>query len=233
MASFFRNGGMNSWEGERAALVAEIKAEVRATASYTGRDHLRASVLDAIGRVPRHRFIAPELEDSAYLDAPLSIGHGQTISQPYIVALMTDLAELEADARVLEIGTGSGYQAAVLAELAAEVYSIERVAALADSATRCLQELGYTHVQVKAGDGYQGWPEHAPYDAILVTAAVPEPPPALLAQLKPGGRLVLPLGRPGAKQELTVITRQGEEGYAIRPVLPVTFVPFLRGETDT
>ena len=223
---------MTFWEGERAGLVAEIKAEVRATATYTGRDQLHASVLDAIGRVPRHRFVAPELEGSAYLDAPLSIGHGQTISQPYIVALMTDLAELQADARVLEIGTGSGYQAAVLAELAAEVYSIERVAALADSATRHLRALGYANVQVKAGDGYLGWPEHAPYDAILVTAAVPEPPPPLLEQLKPGGRLVLPLGRPGSKQELTVITRQGEAGFEIRAVLPVTFVPFLRGETD-
>ena len=223
---------MTFWEGERAALVAEIKAEVRATATYTGRDQLHASVLDAIGRVPRHRFVAPGLEASAYLDAPLSIGHGQTISQPYIVALMTDLAELQADARVLEIGTGSGYQAAVLAELAAEVYSIERVAALADLATRHLRALGYANVQVKAGDGYQGWPEHAPYDAILVTAAVPEPPPPLLEQLKPGGRLVLPLGRPGSRQELNVITRQGEAGFDIRAVLPVTFVPFLRGETD-
>lgn len=212
--------------------MSDIQAEVRATSSYTGRDHLKPSVLKAIRTVPRHRFVAPELEASAYLDAPLSIGHGQTISQPYIVALMTDLAEVGADARVLEIGTGSGYQAAVLAEVVREVYSVERVATLAVSAARCLDELGYTHVHVKAGDGYQGWPEHAPYDAILVTAAVPEPPTPLLEQLKPGGRLVVPLGQPGAKQELTVITRQADGGFAISAVLPVSFVPFLRGETD-
>ncbi len=223
---------MTSPAHERAVLVADIQAEVRATASYTGRDHLKPSVLKAIRTVPRHRFVAPELEASAYLDAPLSIGHGQTISQPYIVALMTDLAEVGGEARVLEIGTGSGYQAAVLAEIVSEVYSVERVATLAASAARCLDELGYNQVHVKAGDGYQGWPEHAPYDAILVTAAVPEPPTPLLEQLKPGGRLVVPLGRPGAKQELTVITRQADGGFAICAVLPVSFVPFLRGETD-
>jgi protein-L-isoaspartate(D-aspartate) O-methyltransferase len=223
---------MTPAEDERTALVADILTEVRATASYTGRDHLHPSVIKAIRTVPRHRFVAPELETSAYLDAPLSIGHGQTISQPYIVALMTDLVEVGADARVLEIGTGSGYQAAVLAEIVDEVYSIERVAALANSAARCLQELGYSHVHVRAGDGYQGWPEYAPYDAILVTAAVPEPPTPLLEQLKPGGHLVVPLGQPGTKQELTVITRQADGGFAIRAALPVSFVPFLRGETD-
>lgn len=223
---------MISPEDERAALVASIKAEVRATAAYTGRDHLHPTVLNAIRAVPRHCFVGPEQEGSAYLDTPLSIGYGQTISQPFIVALMTDLAEVGADAKVLEIGTGSGYQAAVLAEIVDEVYSIERVTALADSAARCLAGLGYTRVHVKAGDGYQGWPEHAPYDAILVTAAVPDPPTPLLEQLKIGGRLVLPLGQSGAKQELTVITRQADGGFAIRAVLPVSFVPFLRGETD-
>ena len=223
---------MISPEDERAALVASIQAEVQATAAYTGRDHLHPTVLNAIMTVPRHCFVAPEQGELAYLDTPLSIGHGQTISQPYIVALMTDLAEVGADAKVLEIGTGSGYQAAVLAEIVDEVYSIERVTALADSAARCLAGLGYTRVHVKAGDGYQGWPEHAPYDAILVTAAVPDPPTPLLEQLKIGGRLVLPLGQSGAKQELTVITRQAEGGFAIRAVLPVSFVPFLRGETD-
>lgn len=223
---------MISPEDERAALVASIQAEVQATAAYTGRDHLHPTVLNAIRTVPRHCFVGPEQEASAYLDTPLAIGHGQTISQPYIVALMTDLADVGADAKVLEIGTGSGYQAAVLAEIVDEVYSIERVTALADSAARCLAGLGYTRVHVKAGDGYQGWPEHAPYDAILVTAAVPDPPTPLLEQLKIGGRLVLPLGQSGAKQELTVITRQAEGGFAIRAVLPVSFVPFLRGETD-
>ncbi|RQW76828.1 MAG: methyltransferase domain-containing protein, partial [Methylococcus sp.] len=147
------------------------------------------------------------------------------------VALMTDLAEVDAGSRVLEIGTGSGYQAAVLAEIVRQVYSVERVNVLAAEAARRLSELGYRNVEVKAADGYDGWPEHAPYDAILITAAVPEPPAPLLAQLAPGGRMVLPLGDAYRGQALTVITRFADGGFESRAALPVTFVPFLRGVT--
>lgn len=215
----------------RAALVRQIRAEVMATASYTGRDHLSAAVMAAMGKVLRHRFVAPEQETAAYLNAPLSIGHGQTISQPYIVALMTDLAELEGASKVLEIGTGSGYQAAVLAEIARLVYSVERVEALALEARRRLRHLGYDNVLVREGDGYAGWPEHAPYDAILVTAAAPEPPPPLLEQLKIGGRLVIPLGYEYRAQELVVMMRESVDEFSTRPVLPVSFVPFVHAQS--
>lgn len=215
----------------RDDLIEQIRGEVRDTADYTGIEALKPSVMRALGRVPRHRFVAPELETSAYFNAPLSIGYGQTISQPYIVALMTDLAEVDAASRVLEIGTGSGYQAAVLAEIVRQVYSVERVDALAAEAARRLSGLGYRNVEVKAGDGYDGWPEHAPYDAILITAAVPEPPAPLLAQLAPSGRMVVPLGDAYRGQALTVITRLADGGFDSRAALPVTFVPFLRGIT--
>ena len=215
---------------ERAALVRQVRAEVIETAAYTGRDHLAAVVMAAMGKVPRHRFIAPEQETVAYLNAPLSIGYGQTISQPYIVALMTDLAELDGDSKVLEIGTGSGYQAAVLAQIAREVYSVERVEPLATDAVRRLRDLGYANVQVRTGDGYEGWPEHAPYDAILVTAAAPEPPSPLLEQLKIGGRLVIPLGYEFRAQELVVMIRESAGDFSTRPVLPVSFVPFVHAK---
>lgn len=213
---------------ERERLVEEIQAEIRATAAQTGIERLGTRVLDALRRVPRHRFVAAGLESVAYVNAPLSIGHGQTVSQPYIVALMTALAGLERGARVLEIGTGSGYQAAVLAEIAREVYSIERVEDLAETAARRLGALGYANVQVRCGDGFAGWPEQAPFDAILVTAATDAPPPPLLAQLRPGGRLVIPLGEAGDGQELTVVTREPGGGFASRSALAVRFVPFVR-----
>jgi protein-L-isoaspartate(D-aspartate) O-methyltransferase len=212
----------------RARLIARIEAEAHATAFYTGRARFAPAVLAALGRVPRHRFVPEGLEDQAYLNEPLSIGYGQTISQPYIVALMTDLLDLPAQARVLEIGCGSGYQAAVLAELGAQVYSIEFVEALADAARERLARLGYGTVSVRCGDGYDGWPEQAPYDGILVTAATPEIPPPLLEQLKPGGRLVIPLGPPWEGQDLTVVIKAADGSLERRSVLPVAFVPFLR-----
>ena len=185
-----------------------------------------ALVLDAMRRVPRHRFVPEELERSAYVDSALPIGHDQTISQPYIVAFMTEALDLSGDERVLEIGTGSGYQAAVLGELAAEVRTIEIVEPLAESAARVLGELGYDNVHVRAGDGYRGWPERAPFDRIMVTAAPDHVPAPLLEQLAVGGRMILPVG--DASQQLVLI-RKTEEGVTQREVLPVRFVP-MTGE---
>ena len=185
-------------------------------------------VLAAMRQVPRHRFVAGGDEREAYGDWPLAIGHQQTISQPYIVALMSELSEIEPGARVLEIGTGSGYQAAVLAAMGAEVWTIEIVASLAEQARELLAELGYDKVHCRFGDGYQGWPEEAPFDAVVVTAAPPAIPEPLKQQLKLGGRLVVPVGRVG--QELVVVTRT-ETGFEQRSVIPVRFVP-MTGEAQ-
>ncbi|GIW72112.1 MAG: hypothetical protein KatS3mg102_1654 [Planctomycetota bacterium] len=185
-------------------------------------------VLEAMRAVARHRFVPAELRAQAYEDRPLPIGHGQTISQPYIVAFMTEMLALQPGARALEVGTGSGYQAAVLAELAAEVVTIEIIGALAHSAAERLQRLGYRNVTVVHGDGYFGWPERAPYDAIVVTAAATHIPPPLLAQLRPGGRMAIPLGDTPWTQSL-VLVRKAEDGtVTARDVLPVAFVPFTR-----
>ena len=183
-------------------------------------------ILAAMRRVPRHEFVPEPLRDHAYQDRPLPIGHEQTISQPYVVAAMTELAAPGPEARVLEVGTGSGYQAAILAELAGEVYSIEIVEPLAERAAATLAHLGYDRVRVRAGDGYRGWPEAAPFDAIVVTAAPREVPPALLEQLAPGGRLVIPVG--AFHQELQV-HRRTEGGIEVESVFPVRFVP-MTGE---
>jgi protein-L-isoaspartate(D-aspartate) O-methyltransferase len=184
------------------------------------------AVLQAMRAVPRHEFVPEAQRARAYQDSPLPIGEGQTISQPYIVALMTELAAPRKGARVLEIGTGSGYQAAVLAELAARVYSVEVVEDLAWTAAERLRRLGYESVEVRHGDGAEGWPEHAPYDRIVVTAAAPRLPPALLEQVRPGGRIVAPIGLPLELQILTVFTRTAE-GIEESPVLPVAFVPLV------
>lgn len=183
-------------------------------------------VLSAMLKVERHRFVPKAYESQAYSDRPLPIGEGQTISQPYIVALMTELLELKGEERVLEIGTGSGYQAAILAELAREVFTIEILEPLAFSAKKLLSELGYRNIEVKAGDGYLGWPEHAPFDAIIVTCAPDHIPKALFDQLKEGGRLVVPVGT--HTQELKKIIKRPGKMEAI-DVLPVIFVP-MTGE---
>jgi protein-L-isoaspartate(D-aspartate) O-methyltransferase len=193
------------------------------------RDITDARVLSVMGRVPRHRFIARELDAEAYDDHPLPIGHGQTISQPYIVALMTQLAKPRPDSRALDIGTGSGYQAAILAELCKEVYSIEIVAPLAEEARKRLAELGYKNVTVRAGDGYRGWREHAPFDLIIVAAAPDHVPQPLVDQLAPGGRLVLPVG--GYPQHLMLIEKQKDGTVHRKNVAPVMFVP-MTGEAQ-
>ncbi len=187
------------------------------------------ATLRAMGAVPRHLFVPASLAGEAYVDGPLPIGYGQTISQPYIVAAMTEALRPEPGMKVLEIGTGSGYQAAVLAETGARVYTVEIVPELAAAAAARLVRLGYPTILVKEGDGYFGWPEHAPFDAIVVTAAAPFIPPPLLDQLKPGGRMVIPVGSPFLVQTLMLVEKS-DEGTRSRSLMPVRFVPFRRAE---
>ncbi|MFO7553995.1 MAG: protein-L-isoaspartate(D-aspartate) O-methyltransferase [Desulfobacterales bacterium] len=182
------------------------------------------NVLNAMSGVPRHVFVPGKLISRAYGDHPLPIGEGQTISQPYIVALMTESLELKGYERVLEIGTGSGYQAAILANIAKEVYTIEIKEKLYTKARRALESLGYMHVKTRHSDGYFGWPEAAPFDCIMVTAAIDHIPPPLLKQLKDGGRLILPLGNPFSYQNLSLVTKQGED-YTVKQITGVLFVP--------
>ena len=185
-------------------------------------------VLDAMRAVPRHEFVPLTLRDDAYVDSPLPIGHGQTISQPYIVALMTELARPSPADRVLEVGTGSGYQAAVISRLVSRVFTVELVDPLAQSASAVLRRLGYANVTVRSGDGYLGWPEEAPFDIILVTAAPEEVPAALVAQLKPGGRLIVPVGRVWDVQDLQLIEKDAGGKVKARSVIPVRFVPMVK-----
>jgi protein-L-isoaspartate(D-aspartate) O-methyltransferase len=206
-------------------MLRDIAAEVRYTRHLTGRVSLSARVLEAVAAVPRHEFVGPGMVPFAYDNGPLPIGHGQTISQPFIVALMTDLLEPEPDHVVLEIGTGSGYQAAVLAGLVQRVYTVEVVEPLATQARERLQRLGYANVEGRVGDGYFGWPEHAPYDGVIVTAAAPYIPPALVEQLAPGGRLVIPLGEAYGAQDLVLLSKDGSGAVRQTSVLSVVFVP--------
>ncbi|HME72458.1 MAG TPA: protein-L-isoaspartate(D-aspartate) O-methyltransferase [Myxococcota bacterium] len=222
-----RAGRNEARAAERAELVRQIELETRATQSLTGLAQLSPQVLAAMGRVPRHEFVPEELGSRAYQDGPLPIGYGQTISQPFVVALMTELAAITETSRVLEIGTGCGYQTALLAELAAEVFTIEIVPELAAAARVRLLRLGYTQVKMRVGDGYLGWPEAAPFDAIVVTAAAPAVPPALVAQLRPGGRLVIPVGRAYHSQELLRIEKDAAGALHEWVVLPVAFVPLV------
>jgi len=193
-----------------------------------GRGIIDPRVLSAMREVPRHLFVAERDRADAYIDAPLGIEHGQTISQPYIVALMTELSRPRPTDRVLEIGTGSGYQAAVLSRLVDQVFSVELIAALADTARERLVKLGYRNVTVRQGDGYLGWPDHAPFDIIIVTAAPDDIPPALVSQLRPGGRLVIPVGPVGGVQDLVVIEKDAAGLIAKRSVIPVRFVPMVK-----
>lgn len=202
-----------------------IRQSVRDSASYTGMEALSDEVMQAMARVPREEFVPPAYRHLAYENAPLPIEAGQTISQPLIVALMTQLLEPEAGDVMLEVGTGSGYQAAVLSTLVQAVYSIEIVEELAESAAATLERLGYANVHVRAGDGYAGWPEHAPFDGIIVTAAAGHIPQPLLQQLKPHGRLVIPVGEEHGYQELLLVQVDADGTIEQQSVLPVRFVP--------
>ena len=206
-------------------MMEEITALVRETRTETGKPALDERVMAVMRKVPRHEFVPADQLPRAYQNRPLPIGHGQTISQPYIVALMTDLARVEPGHTVLEVGTGSGYQAAVMAHLARAVYTIEIVEPLGLQARQRLQKLGYDNVQVRLGDGYHGWEEHAPYDAILVTASASHIPPPLIRQLKAGGRMVIPVGAAFMVQQLMLVEKNRDGTVSTRQILPVAFVP--------
>lgn len=218
----------------RMQMVNEIREMVRETRSYIGKDSLDERVIQAMGKVPRHEFVPDAIRSYAYENRALPIGDEQTISQPYIVALMTDLADIDENSEVLEVGTGSGYQAAVLAELAGHVYTIEIIDSLGKRARATLERLKYRNVTVRIGDGYHGWQEHAPFDAILVTAAPEKVPQPLIEQLKPGGKLVIPVGRPFGGQSLQVLEKNVAGEVVIKDVLPVGFVPLTgdHGESN-
>jgi len=215
---------------QRARMVGEVEAMYAETQRETGVAAMSAEVKRALGRVERHRLVPAREASRAYRNHPLPIGSGQTISQPYIVALSTDLLQAKATDTVLEVGTGSGYQAAVLAEIVAKVYSIEVIPTLGNEARARLEELGYRNIEVRIGDGYAGWPEKAPFDGILVTAAAPRVPKALVDQLKPGGRMVIPVGGESDIQYLNVLTKRADGGVDEKRVLPVRFVPLVPGK---
>lgn len=225
--AFPSHAGM--YDAARHQMMEEVIADAGATSSYSGMPTLSPGVIAAMSKVERHRFVPAELAPLAYLNRPLPIGHGQTISQPFIVALMTDLMKIKAGDKVLEIGTGSGYQAAVLAEMTTSVYSIEIIEPLGMEAGERLRELGYRNVETRVGDGYYGWPEAAPFDAIIVTAAASHVPPPLIKQLKPGGRMVIPLGTQFMTQYLMLVEKKMDGSVANRQILPVRFVPLTGG----
>lgn len=218
----------NDFAAARAEMVREVEAMAREAGSYTGRRVLDERVIEALSTVPRHKFVPENMRSRAYLNRPQPIGHDQTISQPFIVALMTDLAGIQAGEKVLEIGTGSGYQAAVLAELGAEIYTIEIIPELGEKAARILNELAYENIHTRISDGYQGWPEAAPFDAILLTAAPESVPQTLVDQLAADGRMIVPVGARGGMQTLTVVQKKPDGSTVTREVVPVSFVPMVQ-----
>ncbi len=221
--------GADKYTNARQGMVREIIADVQATSLYLDKEALDPRVMDAMAKVPRHEFV-PFLQKSyAYQNRPLPIGHGQTISQPYIVAIMTDLLKPKPDHRVLEIGTGSGYQAAILSEVVAEVYTIEIISALGEDAEERFKKLHYRNIQSRIGDGYYGWEDVAPFDGIVVTAAASHVPPPLIQQLKPGGRMVIPVGSPFLVQHLVVVEKHPDGKVTSKQILPVRFVPLTGG----
>ena len=213
-------------------MLRTIEREARLTASRTGRERFDPRVMEALELVPRDAFVPPDMLDYAFDDGPLPIGQGQTISQPYIVALMTDLLDPQPTQTILEIGTGSGYQTAILAQLVAQVYSLEIIPALSTKAAELLTRLGYHNITLKTGDGHSGWLEHAPYDGIIITAAATHLPPALLEQLKPGGRLVVPVGLPYMSQQLLLVEKDLAAQIHSHNLLGVAFVPMTGGENS-
>ena len=216
----------------RREMIEILEEDARKTARYIGKAAFDTRVLEAMARVPRHLFVPERYHDEAYKNIPLPIDHGQAISQPYIVALMTNLLELRPEHRVLELGTGSGYQAAILAELSAEVYSIEIIEPLAKRASAVLKRQHYKNVQTRTGDGYFGWPEAAPFDAIVVTAAADHIPPPLVAQLKAGGRMVIPVGSRFMIQQLVLLKKDAEGKVSSHQIVPVRFVPLTGDHKD-
>lgn len=218
------------YAGQRARMVAEVEAMYAETRAETGLPAMSPAVRKALGKVERHRLVPPGEASRAYRNYPLPIGAGQTISQPYIVALSTDLLQPKPTDVILEVGTGSGYQAAVLAEIVSRVFTIEIIESLGRTAAKRLEELGYGNIEVRIGDGYAGWPEKSPFDGIVVTAAAPRVPQALVDQLKLGGRMVIPLGGPGDIQYLKLLTKRADGGVEEKRVLPVRFVPLVPGK---
>jgi protein-L-isoaspartate(D-aspartate) O-methyltransferase len=210
-------------------MLNDIEMEVHLTSHLIGKNSLDENVMEAMKQVPRHEFLPADLRYCAYDNGPAPIGSGQTISQPYIVALMSDLLNTKPSDIILEIGTGSGYQAAILSQLVKQVYSVEIIEDLATIARQRLNELGYDNVEVRNDDGYYGWPEHAPYDGIIVTAAAPNIPQPLIDQLRPGARLVIPVGLPYSYQELMVVEKRANDEIEVRKVLGVGFVPLTGG----
>jgi protein-L-isoaspartate(D-aspartate) O-methyltransferase len=219
----------DNYEQQRQQMVADIEEDVAITSRYIGKESFDQAVMQAMLTVPRHEFVPPAMRDYAYENRPLSICHGQTISQPYIVALMTDLLQPTADQSVLEIGTGSGYQAAVLSHLVEQVYTIEIIEALGKHTTQLLVDQGYDNIKTRIADGYDGWPQHAPFDSIIVTAAISHIPPPLVKQLKNGGRMVIPVGTRFQTQYLTLVEKDMQGKVTSRQILPVIFVPFTGG----
>jgi protein-L-isoaspartate(D-aspartate) O-methyltransferase len=226
----FGEAQAQDYAAQRARMVAEVDLMYADTRSETGLAAMSPAVRAALGKVERHRLVPPAQATAAYRNHPLPIGGGQTISQPYIVALSADLLDPKPSDVVLEVGTGSGYQAAVLAEIVKQVYSIELIESLGKTAAARLAELGYGNIELRIGDGYAGWPDKAPFDAIVVTAAAPQVPPALVAQLKTGGRMVIPVGGSDDIQYLKLLTKRADGGYDEKRVLPVRFVPLVPGK---
>lgn len=214
---------------QRQQMLSEIEDGLLTTAKYIDKKAFNMQVMQAMNTVPRHAFVPELIRFKAYENQPLPIGYGQTISQPYIVALMTDLLQPQPGQRVLEIGTGSGYQAAVLSQLVAQVYSIEIIEGLGKATTQLLARLGYDNIETRIADGYDGWSENAPFDSIIVTAAISHIPPPLVQQLKKGGRMVIPVGTRFQTQYLTLVEKDMAGTITTRQILPVSFVPFTGG----
>jgi protein-L-isoaspartate(D-aspartate) O-methyltransferase len=212
----------------RQQMIAEVVADAVFLTPQLGKSSFDSRVIDVMGRIPRHEFVPIELQAYSYINSPLPVGYGKTVSQPFIIALMTDLLEPQKGDTVLEVGAGVGYQAAILAELVKHVYSIEIIEELAHDTRRRLQRLGYRNVEVGVGNGYYGWSEHAPYDKIMVTAAPDLIPPPLIGQLKPGGKMVIPAGIPD-KQQLMLLEKSADGKLATREVLPVRFSELEEG----